>query len=53
MKQTAEQIKSFIELHTSEMDNEDYIDLMREIAEWAKNQADLTEYREEELNNEE
>ena len=36
MKQTAEQIKSFIELHTSEMDNEDYIDLMREIAEWAK-----------------
>lgn len=45
MRQAVEQIKNHIQIHTSEMDNEDYINLMREIAEWATSQADITEYR--------
>ena len=44
MRQTVKQIKNFIQLHTSDMENEDYIDLMRELAEWATNQAEVTEY---------
>lgn len=47
MKKTIEQIKNYIQLHTSDMENEDYAAVLREIAEWATNQADLTEYREE------
>lgn len=47
MKKTVNQIKNFIQLHTSEMENEEYINIMREIAEWATSQADLTEYRDE------
>lgn len=49
MKQTVNQIKNYIQLHTSDMDNEDYVNLMREIAEWATSQADIAEYREENL----
>lgn len=45
MKKTIEQIKNYIQLHTAEMEDERYIILMREIAEWATNQADLTEFR--------
>lgn len=44
MKQTVRQIKNFIELHTSDMENGDYINAMREIAEWATGQADAQEY---------
>lgn len=47
MKKTVDQIKNYIQLHTSEMENEDYINLMREIAEWATSQANIVEFREE------
>lgn len=49
MKQIAEQIKNYIQLHTSDMDNEDYVNLMRGISEWATSQTDIAEYREENL----
>ena len=39
------QIKNYIQLHTSDMENESYINLMRSVAEWANNEADLIEYR--------
>ena len=45
-----EQIKNFIQLHTSDMGNREYIDLMQTLSEWSANQADLTEYREENEN---
>ncbi len=38
------QIKDFIQLHTSDMENDDYVNLMRGIAEWANSQADIFEY---------
>lgn len=41
-----EQIKNFIQLHTSDMENSEYVDLMRSLAEWSTSQADITEYRE-------
>lgn len=47
MNTVSKQIKNFIQLHTPDMENEDYIALMRELAEWATIQADITEYREE------
>lgn len=40
-----EQIKNYIQLHTSDMNNEDYIEVMREVSVWANNEADLIEYR--------
>lgn len=46
---TVNDIKNYIQLHTSDMENDDYINFMRELAEWAENQANLTEYREENL----
>lgn len=49
MKQMVNQIKNYIQLHTSDMGNEDYVNLMHEISEWATSQADITEYREENL----
>ena len=47
MKKILKQIKNYIQLHTSEMENEDYIELMREISVWSNNEADLIEYRKE------
>lgn len=44
MKQIVNQIKNYIQLHTSEIEDYDYINLMRELAEWANSQADITEY---------
>lgn len=44
MKQVVNQIKNYIQLHTSDMETEDYVNLMREIAEWATSEADITEY---------
>lgn len=44
MKRVIAQIKNFIQLHTSDMENDDYVSLMREIAEWAESQADIAEY---------
>lgn len=44
MKRVIAQIKNFIQLHTSDMENDDYVNLMREIAEWATSQADIAEY---------
>lgn len=49
MKKTIEQIKNFIQLHISDMESEDYVALMRELAEWATSQADVTEYRDEDI----
>lgn len=46
MSKTLEQIKNYIQLHTAEMEDADYINLMRGLAEWANSQADATEYRE-------
>lgn len=47
MKQLIKQIENYIQLHTSDMENDDYVELLREIAEWATNQANLVEFREE------
>lgn len=44
MKRVIQQIKNFIQLHTSDMGNEDYINLMRELAEWTTSQAYIAEY---------
>lgn len=44
MAKVISQIKNFIQLHTSDMENDEYIDLMREVAEWATGQADKAEY---------
>lgn len=46
MSKTLEQIKNYIQLHTAEMDDADYINILRGVAEWATSQADATEYRE-------
>lgn len=46
MNRVLNQIKNYVQLHTSEMDDPDYINLMRGLAEWANSQADATEYRE-------
>ncbi len=46
MHKTLEQIKNYTQLHTAEMEDGDYINLMRGLAEWAKSQADAIEYRE-------
>lgn len=47
MSRITEQIKNHIQLHTSDMENDEYVDIMREIAEWANSQADIYEYRDE------
>lgn len=39
-----ERIKNEIQLRTTDLDTEEYIDVMREIAEWASNQANVVEY---------
>lgn len=44
MRKTMTQIKDYIQFHTSGMDAADYIDAMREIAEWAASKADVEEY---------
>ena len=46
MGKTLEQIKNFVQLHTAEMEDAEYIDILRSLAEWANSQADATEYRE-------
>lgn len=52
MKKAINQIKNYIQLHTSEMDQEEYAALMRELAQWCGDQADLTEYGPEEVETE-
>ncbi len=44
MKQVTDQIKNYIQLHTSDMETEDYVNVLREIAEWASSRADVEEY---------
>lgn len=44
MKQVVNQIKNYIQLHTSDMETEDYVNVLREIAEWATSKADVEEY---------
>lgn len=39
------QIKNYIQLHTSDMENEAYADLMRSLADYATSQAALAEYQ--------
>lgn len=51
MKKAMNQIKNYIQLHTSEMDQEEYAAMMRELAQWCGDQADLTEYGPEECEN--
>lgn len=38
------QIKNYIQLHTSDMDNDRYAALMRELSQWADDQANIAEY---------
>lgn len=45
MNKVLADIKNFIQLHTSDMEDKDYVELMRSIAEWANSQADTTEFR--------
>lgn len=44
MARIINQIKNYIQLHTSDMDNDHYTELMRELSQWAGDQADLAEY---------
>lgn len=44
MRRMIQQIKGYIQLHTSEIETEDYVAVLREIAEWAASQADVLEY---------
>lgn len=44
MKRVIKQIENYIQLHTSDMENEDYVNVLREIAEWATSKADVEEY---------
>lgn len=53
MKQVIKQIENYIQLHTSDMENDDYIEIMRAIAEWATSQANIVELREELVSTEE
>lgn len=46
MKKVIKQIENYIQLHTSDMENDKYVELMREIAEWATSQANIVEYLE-------
>ncbi len=46
MRRMIQQIKSYIQLHTSEIETQDYVAVLREIAEWAASQADVLEYGE-------
>lgn len=48
MDRLIKQTKNYVQLHTSDMDDEAYIAFMRELAEWAQNEADLAEYGPEE-----
>ena len=43
MKKALNRIKNYIQLHTSDMETEDYVKVLREIAEWATSQADIFE----------
>lgn len=43
-------VKNYLTAYTSDMENDDYIDFMRELADWATNQADIAEYRAENIN---
>lgn len=45
MKKLIDQIKNDIQLHTSEMEDDEYVELMRELSMYCNDQADLTEYR--------
>ena len=42
-------VKNYLTAYTSDMENDEYIDFMRELADWATNQADIAEYRAENL----
>lgn len=53
MKKIIDQIKNYIQLHTSDIEEDDYIDVMRALEIYCKDQADLTEYRIEEIDVEE
>lgn len=44
MNQVVNQIKNYIQLHTSDIETADYVNVLREIAEWATNVADAEEY---------
>lgn len=43
MEKIFERIKNFVLLHSTDLEDGDYVRLMRRIAGWATNQADLTE----------
>ncbi len=42
-------VKNYLVDYTADMENDDYIEFMRGLADWASNQADVAEYREENL----
>lgn len=45
MKKLLDQIKNYIQLHTSDMEDDDYIELMRSLALYCTDQADVFEYK--------
>lgn len=44
MKQVINQIKNYIQLHTSDMKAKEYVNVLREVAEWATSMADVEGY---------
>lgn len=47
MKTVSEKIRNYIQLHTSEMENSEYIDTLEGLIEWANSQIDIVRYRDE------
>lgn len=45
MNRLLKQIENYIQLHTSDTSNEDYVELLRGLAEWATSQADIAEFQ--------
>ena len=43
MKNVLAHIKNYIQLHTSDIENDEYVGLMRKIARWADKEADRIE----------
>jgi hypothetical protein len=44
MRQTMNDVKQYIKEMTDSLETEAYIEFMRELGEWANNQAELQEY---------
>ena len=45
MSKTLDQIENYIQLHTAEMEDEEYLEIMRDIVRWANRQVEIYEHR--------